>query len=433
MLDINFIRGNQKLVEEGIKTKGIKADIGKLLEVDDRRRKLLAEVEDLRAKRNKTAQERDIEQGKELKEKVKKVEEELEKINSQFHDLMLRVPNVPAKDVPVGKDETENKVIRKWGEPRNFDFKIRDHLELGEALDIIDVKTASKVVGTRFNYLKGAGVLLEFALINFALKVLTDEKILKEIIKKVGKDYSSKSFVPVVPPAMIRPEVYTMMARLDPQQEEERYFLPKDKLYLIGSAEHTLGPMHIDQIISDSQLPIRYIGFSTNFRREAGSYGKDTRGILRVHQFDKLEAESFTLPDDSDLEQEFIVAIQEYLMQSLKIPYQVVKICTGDMGAPDYRQIDIEAWLPSEGKYRETHTSDLMTDYQARRLNTRVKRKDGRLGFVHMNDATIFAIGRTIIAILENYQQKDGTVKIPDVLQKFVGINRISSKTSSGS
>jgi seryl-tRNA synthetase len=218
---------------------------------------------------------------------------------------------------------------------------------------------------------------------------------------------------------MIRPEVFQRMARLEPK--EERYYIPSDDIYLIGSAEHTLGPLHMDETIQEDRLPIRYLGFSTAFRREAGSYGKDTRGILRVHQFDKLEMESFVSPEEGFAEQDFFVAIQEYLVHSLGLPYQVVAICTGDMGNPDVRQFDIEMWIPSQGKYRETHTSDYMGDYQARRLATKMKRKDGKTEFVHMNDATAFAIGRTLIAIMENYQTADGKIMVPEVLQKYVG------------
>ncbi|HUZ92396.1 MAG TPA: aminoacyl--tRNA ligase-related protein, partial [Candidatus Paceibacterota bacterium] len=205
------------------------------------------------------------------------------------------------------------------------------------------------------------------------------------------------------------------------EPKEERYYIPSDDAYLVGSAEHTLGPLHMDETIPEENLPLRYVGFSTAFRREAGSYGKDTKGILRVHQFDKIEIESFTLPEYAVTEQDFIVAIQENMMWELELPYQVVQICTGDMGGPDARQIDIETWIPSQGKYRETHTSDYMGDYQARRLNTKVKRKSGKTEFVHMNDATAFAIGRTLIAIMENYQTKDGKIEVPKVLQKYLG------------
>jgi seryl-tRNA synthetase len=212
------------------------------------------------------------------------------------------------------------------------------------------------------------------------------------------------------------------MDRFDPI--EDRYYLEKDNALLVGSAEHTLGPMHMDEVLTEKDLPIRYLGYSTSFRREAGTYGKDTRGIFRVHQFDKVEIESFTTSEHGDKEQELMVAIQEYLLQKLEIPYQVIMICSGEMGKPDYRQIDIECWIPGQGRYRETHTSDYMTDYQARRLNTKVSIK-GKTEFVHMNDATAIAIGRTIIAILENCQQKDGSVVIPKVLQKWVGKDKI--------
>ena len=220
------------------------------------------------------------------------------------------------------------------------------------------------------------------------------------------------------------------MARLSSETEIERYLISRDNQYLIGSAEHTLGPMHIDQTLNENVLPLRYFAFTPAFRREAGSYGKDTKGILRQHQFDKIEMESFTTPEDGVREQNFFVAIQEYLMQSLKIPYQVVAICTGDMGGPDYRQIDIESWMPGQNRYRETHTSDYMTDYQSRRLQTRVRMNKGETIFVHMNDATAFAMGRTIIAILENYQQEDGLIKIPEVLKQYMNKRDVISKNN---
>src|SRR3990167_9993438 len=428
MLDIQFIRENSEKVKKGVAAKQLDPKIvDKVLGLDAKYRKLLAEVENLRSQRNKAAQEKDIEKGKKIKIELQKKEPEFKKVEEEYKDAINQIPNLPADDVPEGKDERENKVTRKWGEPKKFDFKPKDHLELGEALDIIDVKVASKVTGARFGYLKGDAALLEFALIQHAFSVLTNTDELKKIANKVKEGYSSKPFIPIVPPVMVRPDVFGKMARLEPK--EERYYIKSDDLYLIGSAEHTLGPMHMDEVLPEKNLPLRYVGFSTSFRREAGTYGKDTKGILRVHQFDKVEMESFTTPEDSDKEQDFFVAIQEYLMQSLEIPYQIVMICTGDMGAPDYRQVDLEAWLPGEGKYRETHTSDNMTDYQARRLNTRVQAK-GKTGFVHMNDATAFAVGRTIIAILENYQQKDGSILIPKVLQKWVGKDKITSGAS---
>ena len=339
--------------------------------------------------------------------------------------LLREVPNIPLPDVPVGKDDTENKVLKIWGKVPVFNFTPKDHVALGQDLDLISTEKASTITGARFAYLKREAALLEFALVQYVLSVVTSEKILKKIADSVEKEYSPKPFIPVVPPVMIRPEVFRKMGRLTEADKEERYYLQQDDLYLVGSAEHTLGPLHMDETLPEEALPLRCLGFSTAFRREAGSYGKDMKGILRVHQFDKLEMESFTAPEDSLKEQNFFVAIQEYLMQGLELPYQVVAVCTGDMGKPDARQIDIETWLPGQEKYRETHSADLMQDFQARRLNIKVKRKDGKIEFAHMNDATAFAIGRTLIAILENYQQKDGSVKMPRVLQGYVGKKEI--------
>jgi seryl-tRNA synthetase len=418
MLDIQFIRDNPEKVKKGVSAKQLDSKlVDEVLSLDKKYRELLAEIEELRAKRNQAAKAKKVEEGKKIKLQLQKLEPELKEAETRFKKALCQIPNIVAPDVPEGKDESENKVLRKWGEPKKFDFKPKDHMELGEALDIIDTETSSKVSGTRFNYLKGDAVKLQFALIQFAFETLTDQKIVKMIAKSV-KNSSDKPFVPVIPPVIAKSEVMKRMDRFDPI--EDRYYLEKDNALLIGSAEHTLGPMHMDEVLIEKDLPIRYLGYSTSFRREAGTYGKDTRGILRVHQFDKVEMESFTVPEHGDKEQELMVAIQEYLMQKLEIPYQVVVMCSGDMGKPDYRQVDIECWMPGQGKYRETHTSDYMTDYQARGLNTKVSIK-GKTEFVHMNDATVFAIGRTIIAILENCQQKDGSVVIPKVLQKWVG------------
>lgn len=425
MVDINLIREKPEDFKKAVKAKQLDPSIvDAVLKLDEARRKLIAEVENLRADRNKAAKEKDVAKGKEIKKQLQEVEPKLAEVEKEYLETLKQVPNLFSDDTPIGKDESENKVIRKWGTPRKFDFTPKDHLELGEALGIIDVKTAGKVAGTRFGYFLSDAVLLEFALVQFALTVLTDRDTLKEIAEKVEPGYSSKPFIPVVPPVMIKPEIFEKMARLEPR--DDRYYIESDDLYLIGSAEHTLGPLHMDETLPLKDLPLRYVGFSTSFRREAGTYGKDTRGVLRVHQFDKIEMESFTSPEDSIKEQNFFVAIQEHLMQALEIPYEIMAICTGDMGKPDFRQIDLNSWLPGQDKYRETHTSDLMTDYQARRLNTKVQTKDGP-EYVHMNDATAFAIGRTIIAILENYQNKDGSVTVPEVLRKWVGKEKITT------
>ncbi len=425
MIDIELLRENPDKYRQATANK--QKDVGLIdavLNLDEKRRKLIGEIEALRARRNVIAREgKASDEGKKVKLELKDKEPELKSIEEELQISLGKVPNIHSEDTPIGKDESENKVIRSWGEPTKFDFEPKDHVALGEALGVIEIEKATKVTASRFAYLMGDLARLEFALVQFAFDTLTDPATLKKIADSVEPGYNPKPFIPVVPPVMMRPEVMARMARLEPK--EERYYIPQADLYLVGSAEHTLGPLHMDETLSEKELPIRYVGFSTSFREEAGSYGKDMRGIFRLHQFDKVEMESFCLPENSLKEQDFFIAIQEYMMQSLGIPYQVVQICTGDMGGPDYRQIDIESWMPGQNKYRETHTSDLMTDYQARRLNTKVNRGD-RTEYVHMNDATFCSTNRPLIAIMENYQQEDGSILIPEVLRKWMGKDRIT-------
>jgi seryl-tRNA synthetase len=420
MLDITLLREQPDKVKRGIAAKNADPKlVDRFLALDTEWRTLTKAADEKRAEQKKLSEKRDIEGGKKNKEEIRSLAEKLAAIEKDRERVWLSIPNLPSDDTPVGKDENGNKALRKNGEPRKFDFEPKDHVALGEALGIIDIAAAGKITGSRFAYLKGDAALLEFALISYAMEVLTDPKIVGSIANGVKPDYHAKTFIPVVPPVMIRPDVFERMGRLEPK--EERYYIPSDDTYLIGSAEHTLGPLHMDEAIPEGKLPIRYLGFSTSFRREAGSYGKDVRGIIRVHQFDKLEMESFTVPEDGIVEQEFFVAVQEYLMRSLGLPYQVIACCTGDQGDPDARHLDVETWMPSEKRYRETHSADYMSDYQARRLGTRVRRKDGKTEFVHMNDATAFAIGRTLVTIMENYQTKDGKIEVPKVLQKYIG------------
>jgi len=320
---------------------------------------------------------------------------------------MLQIPNLPLDDVPFGKDERENVVSKEWGEKTKFDFKPKNYLEIAENLDLIDLKRAAKTSGTRFSFLKREAALLEFALVNLAFENLIPE-----------------GFVPVIPPFMIKPEPFRGMGYLE-RGAEEVYYLPKDDLYLIGTAEQIIGPMHMDEVLDEKELPKRYVGFSSCFRREAGSYGKDTKGIFRVHQFDKVEMFSFCRPEKSKEEHLLFLKMEEKLMQALEIPYRVVQMCTGDLGDPAAAKYDLEAWLPSEDRYRETHSTSNCTDFQSRRLNIRYKGKDGKLDFVHTVNGTAFAIGRTLIAIIENYQQKDGSVVVPEVLQKYCGFKEI--------
>ncbi len=417
MIDIAFIREHADLVKLSAERKQVKVDIDRLLVVDRSRREMKTQSDELQRQRNESAKTKDIETGRRLKEEASALQEKLGVVEAEFDTLMMLVPNIPSNDTPIGKDESENVVVRTHLEPTKFLFEPKHHSELGIALNLIDNETASKVSGARFTYLKGDLALMQFALIQLVFNTLTNAETLKKIIVGAGLSVSNKPFVPVIPPVFVRPEVMSRMGRLEPR--EERYHLVEDDLYLVGSAEHTLGPMHMETMFNESEMPVRYIGYSTAFRREAGSYGKDTRGIIRMHQFDKLEMETFTTPEQSLDEQNFIVAIQEYLVQQLNIPYRVVAICTGDMGKPNSRQIDIEMWMPGENAYRETHTSDLMTDFQSRRLGIKIKRETGKV-FAHMNDATGFAIGRTLVAIMENYQNADGTITVPEVLRAYV-------------
>ena len=419
MIDLNYIRNNQDIVRTAIINKKSKVDFDAFLVLDEKRRTLQKAIEDIRASRNVASAGQDVARGKELKMELQKLTGELTSVEADFNKDYKLIPNIPSEDTPIGRDEDENVVARQVGVKPVFSFKPKEHWELGKTLGIIETDKAGEISGSRFAYLLGDLVLVQQALVNLAFKTLTDEATLKAIADKAGLKVSTKPFVPVVPPVFIKPDVMEKMARLEPR--EERYHLAEDDLYLVGSAEHTLGPLHMNEIIPEEKLPLRYIGLSPAFRREAGSHGKDVKGILRLHQFDKLEMESFTLASDGLAEQDFIVAIQEHLLGLLGLPYQVVRICTGDMGGPDMRQMDIETWMPGQDRYRETNTSDYMGSYQSMRLQTRVRRVAGGTEYVHMNDATAFAIGRTLIAIMENYQQEDGSIVVPEVLRAIVG------------
>lgn len=437
MLDLNFIRENPEKVKKACENKGIKVDVDVVLELDKKKRATMTEIENLKAEQNKLSRlgspksggeggaENLIEKARALKEKIKAKEPELETIDLELKDLLLKLPNIPLDDVPVGKSEEENQVIKTVGKKPIFDFEPKSHWQLAEQMDLIDKERASKVAGSRFAYLKGDLVILQLAMFRFALDVLRSQKTLALIAKKAGLKVSTKPFVPVLPPLMIKTEPYSAMDRLEPK--EERYKIEGEDLWLQGSAEHVLGTMHMNETLLEENFPIRYAGYATSFRKEAGTYGKDMEGIIRMHQFDKLEMESLTTAENSLQEHYFMVAIQEYLMSQLGLPYEVVLKCTFDIGKPNARGVDINVWLPGQNKYRETHTADYMTDYQARRLQTKVRRKSGKVELIHTNDATVFS-QRPLIAILENYQQKDGSIKVPKVLQKYTGFKIIKPK-----
>lgn len=401
MIDLKIIRENPEKVQKAAKDKGAEVDIRKLIQIEAEKRALDQFIQKLREERNKTAKERDIEQGKKIKRELDRKEEELGKLEEELNRLMLQIPNPAKEDVKAGKDDSENEVLRKVGEPRKFDFAPKDHLELGEALDIIDVERASRISGSRFYFLKNEAVLLEFA-----LKQLAFETLIKS------------GFIPVLPPVFIKEEVMRGLGYMEKGGDEDMYVFDKDGLVLVGTSEQSIVSMHKDEIL-DLEKPIRYVGFSTCFRREAGSYGKDVRGILRAHQFDKVEMVSFTKQGEDDKEHDFFLSLEEKFLQLLEIPYQVVKMVTGDLGFPAARKYDLEGWIPSQNKYRELTSTSTTTDFQARRLNIKY-RANGKTEFANILNGTAFST-RPIIAILENFQQKDGSIAVPKVLQKWVG------------
>jgi len=409
MLDPNRIRKNPDEVKTALKNRGLQTKLADdFLAIDEEWRNVNSEVDNLRAEQkrlsaNPKEAKLKIEEARKNKEILKTKEKELALFAEKRDELLEKFPNVQFPDVPVGKDESGNKVLREKGKKPEFSFNAREYLDLEAAKIMIDTDRAAKISGSRFGYIMNGAVLLEFALIQLAYKILT-----------------AKGFTPVIPPVMIRPEPYKGMGRLAGDQKEERYYLEKDDVYLVGSSEHTIGPFHMDEVLGEKVLPKRYAGFSTCFRREAGSYGKDTKGILRVHQFDKVEMFSFSKPEESDKEHKFLLNCQEEMMDALELPYQVVEICTGDMGWTDARQYDIEVWLPGQGKYRESHSCSNTTDFQARGVNVRYKGANGT-EHVHMLNATALAIGRILIAIMENYQTKEGKVAVPKVLRDYVG------------
>lgn len=426
MLDIQFIRDNRDLVAEKSKQKGYDVDVFRLLELDTQRRELLTESEQIRAQRNDLSASlgqgrpspEQIEQGRQLKDKIADLEKQLEPIESEYDKLLRVVPNMPLEDVPVGSSEEENVVARTVGDPKQYDFEPKRHHELAEPRDLIDKERAAKISGSRFAYIKGDLVRLQFAIMQFVMQTLGDEKILQKLIDENGLKVSAKPFTPILPPAMLRTEPYVASARLN--AEEVTYKLEQDDLWLNASAEHTLCTMYWNEILPEDMFPIRYIGYSTSFRREAGTYGKDTDGIIRMHQFDKLEMEVFSTAETGLDEHKLQIVIQEYLVQQLGLPYRLMQKCTFDIGKPNARGVDIDTWFPGEGKYRETHTADYMTDYQARDLKIRVRRANGA-EFVHTNDATAFALGRIMAAIMENFQTADGHIVVPEVLRPFMG------------
>mgnify|MGYP003313122658 FL=1 len=416
MIDPQLLKTNIEAIEENIRKRDLNIDLDKLKLLDESRRALKFESEKLRAEQKKlgkeiaSASEKEkvilLEKAEKISDKVKSLSEETQQKDEEFFDAWIKIPNIVNSSSPVGKTDEDNKEIKKVGEPKNIKNPMT-HLEIGENLGLIDVERASKISGSRFSYLFGDLVKIQFNLVSYTLNKL-----------------SEKGFNPTIPPVLVR-ENALFGTGFFPDDSDQVYEVQNDDLFLVGTSEVSLAALHTDEIIDMKNLPLRYAGYSTCFRREAGTYGKDTSGIFRVHQFDKVEMFSFCDPEKSNEEHEHILAIEEEILKDLEIPYRVVDVCTGDLGASAAKKYDIEAWIPSQKKYREVTSCSNTTDFQARRLNMRTKNEDGNT-ILHTLNGTALAVGRILIALLENNQQPDGSVTFSDDLGTILGVNKLS-------
>ena len=416
MIDPQLLKTNIEAIEENIRKRDLDIDLDKLKLLDESRRTLKFESEKLRAEQKilgkeiASASEKEkailLEKAEKISNKVKSLSEETQQKDEEFFDAWIKIPNIVSSSSPVGKTDEDNKEIKKVGEPKNIKNPMT-HLEIGENLGLIDVERASKISGSRFSYLFGDLVKIQFNLVSYTLNKL-----------------SEKGFNPTIPPVLVR-ENALFGTGFFPDDSDQVYEVQNDDLFLVGTSEVSLAALHTDEIIDMKNLPLRYAGYSTCFRREAGTYGKDTSGIFRVHQFDKVEMFSFCDPEKSNEEHEQILAIEEEILKDLEIPYRVVDVCTGDLGASAAKKYDIEAWIPSQKKYREVTSCSNTTDFQARRLNMRTKNEDGNT-ILHTLNGTALAVGRILIALLENNQNSDGSVTFSDDLGKILGVNKLS-------
>jgi seryl-tRNA synthetase len=422
MLDIKLIRNDPDLVREALRRRGGHAEeaLDKLLALDRERREVLSSVEERRGLRNVVSEEiaalkRDkqdaaakIEAMRAVGDEIKRLEARLKEIEAALEEELLQVPNLPDPTAPVGGEE-DSVVLHRWGTPRAFAFTPLDHLDLAAPRDLIDMERGARTSGSRFAYLKGDLVFLQFALIQFALAKL-----------------AAKGFRPVVPPVLVRDEAMYGTGFF-PTDMQQVYRVEADGLNLVGTSEVPLAALHMDEILDEADLPVRYVGYSSCFRREAGAAGKDTRGIFRVHQFDKVEMFSFCAPEKSAEEHDFMRSVEEEVLQELGLPYQAVNIAAGDLGAPAAKKYDLEAWIPTQERYREVTSCSNCTDYQARRLKVRAKGDKGGPYLLHTLNGTVVALGRTMIAIMENYQTEEGLVEVPAALRPFLptGMDRL--------
>ncbi|MBS7636327.1 serine--tRNA ligase [Candidatus Bathyarchaeota archaeon] len=428
MLDIKLIREKPEFVRENLQRRGepeFLRMLDELIECDKLWRQHLTKLNDLRRERNRITMEIAaakkkgvdatpmVSEAKEIDKEIANLERLVSEYRKKVHNYLMKLPNLLHDSVPIGKDEYDNVTVRTWGEIPRFNFPVKDHIELGLNLDIMDIERAGKIAGARFFYLKREGVLLDIALLNFALE---------EMVKK--------GYMPIEPPFMMRRKPYEGVTALS-DFEDSLYKIENEDLYLIATSEHPMAAMFMDEVLKAEDLPIKFVGISPNFRKEAGAHGKDTRGIFRTHQFNKVEQFIFCKPMDSWKFHEELIKNAEELVQKLGLPYRVVNVCTGDIGTVAAKKYDIEVWMPAQNAYREIISCSNCTDYQARRLNIRYREKEGEppKGFVHTLNSTALATGRTIVAILENYQQEDGSVVIPEVLRKYMGgLEKIAPK-----
>jgi len=428
MLDIRLIRENPDLVRVNLQKRSDQTNLqmlDELINYDRKWRKNLTELNDLRHKRKQITNEiaalkkngkdaaREINKGKTIDTEITTLEKQVVESEQKVHDFLMRLPNILHESVPQGKDENDNAQVRTWGKPPKFTSTPKGHIELGLSLDIMDIERAGKIAGARFFFLKREGTLLDLALRSFALE---------EMFKK--------DYIPIEPPFLMRREPYEGVVALS-DFEDVLYKVENEDLYLIATSEHPMAAMFMNETLKAEDLPFKLAGISTNFRKEAGAHGKDTRGIFRTHQFNKIEQFVFCKPEDSWKIHEQLIENAEDLVQKLGLPYRVVNVCTGDIGTVAAKKYDIEAWIPAQDGYREIVSCSNCTDYQARRLNIKYREKEGEApkGFVHTLNSTALATGRTIVAILENYQQKDGSVIIPEALRKYMqGIERIEPR-----
>lgn len=423
MLDIKYIRENSGLIKEGARKKRIPIDVDRLIEVDEIRRKLLQEADNLKAQKNESSQAISKLKGdekaaaiakmKDVSDRIKELDTQLEEVVSEFDGLMLKVPNPPDPEVPEGADDRENVEIRTWGNIPKFDFEPKDHVELGELLDILDIPRGVKLAGARSYILKNEGALLEYAVLMYALQKLV----------KLG-------FNPMIVPHLVK-DIAMIGTAYFPGGEEQAYACERDGLYLIGTAEVPVTSYHYDEILDEKDLPKHYCGISPCYRREAGTYGKDTKGLYRIHQFQKIEQVIVCKADEqiSAQEHEFITNNSENLVKDFGLPHRVVMVCAGDLGQPQKRKYDIECWMPSRNGYGETHSSSKFFDFQARRLKLRYRDSEGNIKYCHTLNNTFVATPRILISVLECNQQKDGSVVIPEVLRPFMaGVEVIEPK-----